>query len=93
VAAHPLAQHDWPGAHDPASPHWSLQLPPMHASPAVHTVPQLPQLLGSLATLLQPLTQHDSAAVHAGPPAHDVVQLPLTHDPPFVQTLPHPPQL
>jgi len=53
----------------------------------------VPQLFGSLVTLLHPLGQHDSPTAHVGPPAHVPAQTEFTHDPPFAQAFPHEPQL
>jgi hypothetical protein len=53
----------------------------------------VPQLFGSLDTLLHPLAQHESRAEHGGPPAHVPVHTEATHVLPFGQTFPHVPQL
>jgi hypothetical protein len=77
---HPASQWVRPAVQSAA------QLPLEHTCPASHAVAQVPQWLGSLATLAQ--TEPQSWV----PPPHTVAQLPPSHASPFPHAFPHVPQ-
>jgi hypothetical protein len=67
---------------------------PTHVSPDAQTVPQFPQLLGSLVVSVQPFVQHDCPGAQVAPPLHPVmVQLLSKHIAPGGQAKPQLPQL
>ncbi len=95
-SAHPVGQHDCPGAHagPPLHDVGGVHMLPTHASPDGQTVPQLPQLLGSLVVSVHPVMQHDCPGAQVAPPLHPViVQLLSKHVVPGGQARPQPPQL
>jgi hypothetical protein len=76
------------------TPAFDAHAPSMQVSPVAQTLPQLPQLLGSLVVLRQPLAQQVVPPVHAGPPLQlvGVLHVPATHVSPVAQGLPQLPQ-
>jgi hypothetical protein len=77
----PLPHGEYPGAHE------SAHFEALQSCPAVHFVPHVPQLFGSVSTFTHnPL--HDICPV-----GHATVHLPATHASPDPQPFPHTPQL
>jgi hypothetical protein len=71
-----------------------LQSPSMH-DPPPHSIPQAPQLFGSLETSRQPSAQQSSPKLQPVV-AHELLgatQVPWMHESPDAQTMPQPPQL
>lgn len=78
--------HEFPQAVSLAG-HESTQVPSEQANPETQTLPQLPQLAGSVCVLTQTLLQL------VWPAAHETTQLPPRHEVPPGQTWPQVPQL
>src|SRR5580692_7138374 len=59
----------------------------VHVCPVAHTLPQAPQLFGSLCVSAQEVPHN------VVPPPHDVAHVPCEQTVPLPQTFPHAPQL
>jgi hypothetical protein len=69
-------------------------MPPTHAEPGMHALPQPPQLRVSVCVSLHPVMQHVWPKLHVGPPLHPIGwHMPLRHPAPGAHALPQPPQL
>jgi hypothetical protein len=68
-------------------------MPITHEALGPQTMPQKPQLFGSLSGSEQPVAQHSCSVEHAGPPLQVPEHMLLMHFDPVAQTLPQKPQL